>query len=353
MKQKLIQPIHIYILLMLSSGFMVHVLVLPNILITAKRDAWISVLLGILPLGIMVIITYYLTKALKDNSLVEFLQKKYPPIIFKFLSIIFAFFLISEAFVTLKYTVIWTKATYALDVPNFVIIVSFTIICYYASMKGIRVIGIIGALILPLVVILGFAVGLGNIPHKDYTLLFPVFEKGFKPVIHGVLYVCTGVFEIILILFLKQFTKGAMTYKGISFISFILIGLTLGPLSAAIAEFGSVEAAKLSSPAYEEWRILSLGRFINHVDFFSIFQWFSGAFIRVSLFLFLANELLFYRRKKIMLSLWYVLLIGVACINWSSLSFYHFMQQFYFPFTFIFLIGYTFISVLLVKIKSR
>lgn len=296
--KKLIQPIHIYILLMLSSGFMVHVMVLPNILAIAKRDAWVSVLLSVLPLGGMTIITYHLTKALKNDGLMEFLQKKYHPLIFKLFSICFSFFLISEAFVTLKYTVIWAKTTYTLDVPNFVIIVTFSLICYYASTKGIRVIGIMGALILPLVMVLGFVVGLGNIPNKDYSLLFPIFEGGFKPAIYGVLYACTGLFEIILIIFLKQFTEGIMTYKGISLISFILIGLMLGPLTAAIAEFGAVEAVKLNNPAYEEWKILSFGRFINHLDFFSVFQWFAGAFIRISLFLFLANELFSSEEKR-------------------------------------------------------
>ncbi|MDQ0198050.1 hypothetical protein J2S10_001191 [Neobacillus ginsengisoli] len=49
MNQKLIQVIHIYILMIIFSGFMVHVLCLPALLTFAKRDAWISAIFSSIP----------------------------------------------------------------------------------------------------------------------------------------------------------------------------------------------------------------------------------------------------------------------------------------------------------------
>jgi hypothetical protein len=36
-------------------------------------------------------------------------------------------------------------------------------------------------------------------------------------------------------------------------------------------------------PVFEQWRLLQLGRFISHTDFLAIFQWLSGAFVRITL----------------------------------------------------------------------
>ena len=68
--------------------------------------------------------------------------------------------------------------------------------------------------------------------------------------------------------------------------------MTLGPLIGAITEFGPIEAAKQRYPAYEEWGIATIGRFIEHVDFFSIYQWLTGAFIRIVVFLYIVADLL-------------------------------------------------------------
>ena len=47
----------------------------------------------------------------------------------------------------------------------------------------------------------------------------------------------------------------------------ILVGLTLGPLIGAITEFGPNEATKQRYPAYEEWGLVTIGRYIEHLDF--------------------------------------------------------------------------------------
>lgn len=39
MDQKVIQALHIYVLIIMNTGFMVHVLLLPNILSASQRDA--------------------------------------------------------------------------------------------------------------------------------------------------------------------------------------------------------------------------------------------------------------------------------------------------------------------------
>lgn len=82
------------------------------------------------------------------------------------------------------------------------------------------------------------------------------------------------------------------------------MGLTLGPLLGAITEFGPHEAAEQNYPAYEEWGLVTIGQFIEHLDFFSIYQWLTGAFIRVGLLLFITIDLLKMKNKK---PVWFIL----------------------------------------------
>jgi len=44
MNEKLISAVHVYVLMMMSTGFMVHVLIIPILLSTSFRDSWLSVL---------------------------------------------------------------------------------------------------------------------------------------------------------------------------------------------------------------------------------------------------------------------------------------------------------------------
>jgi len=45
-------------------------------------------------------------------------------------------------------------------------------------------------------------------------------------------------------------------------------------------------------PSYEQWRLVTFGHFFEHADFLSIYQWLSGAFIRISLGLYIALDIL-------------------------------------------------------------
>lgn len=63
-------------------------------------------------------------------------------------------------------------------------------------------------------------------------------------------------------------------------------------------EFGPAEAATQRYPAYEEWRLATIGRFIEHLDFLSIYQWLTGAFVRIGFILFIVIELLGLAKQK-------------------------------------------------------
>ncbi|PEL05175.1 endospore germination permease, partial [Bacillus sp. AFS017336] len=292
-------------------------------------------------------------KKLKNEDILSLMFKVfYKPIAYALSGILVAYFLLA-AFVTFRFTLIWANINYTQDIPNFVVAFLIILISFYAVTKGIRTISTIAFLILPPVVFFGFLVGFGNVKNKDYELLFPVFENGYHDFFHGFVYTCSGFFEIIFILFLNSFLKDKVKIKWLIIVTFILLMLILGPLTGAIMEFGPVEAEKMRNPVYEQWKILTLGQNITRLDFLSIYQWLSGAFIRISLNLGIANYIINYSgRKKWSLPLLSIALLVAVMVPLNASSFYNFLQYYYFPINLCFLLCLMVIFLVISKLKG-
>ncbi|WP_158318814.1 GerAB/ArcD/ProY family transporter [Robertmurraya kyonggiensis] len=355
MGHKVIYAIHIYILLIISIGFSVHVLIIPALLSTSGRDAWLTVILSSIPLSLWILFVFYIYKKLTNHEdffslLVQTCAHKWIRIVLTF--VLGSYFLLT-AFITLKFTLFWAKGNYIFDSPNFIILLLFTIICFYSTWKGLRTISTIAFLVLPFVSFFGFLVGIGNAPNKNYELLFPLFENGFSDFLHGFIYSCAGLFEIILLLFITPFIKDKLKIKWVVCVGIILLCLILGPLMGALAEFGPYEAAKMSNPVYEQWRLLKIGELITRLDFLSIFQWLSGAFVRISLSMFIAERIFMYgRNKKWVLPILYLILFTSACVPWEATSFLFFLKTYFFPISLIFQIGILLLFLLLIHLKG-
>jgi spore germination protein KB len=351
MNGKLISAVHIYVLMIMSTGFMVHVLIIPVLLSTSNRDSWLSVIFSAIPFIGWILLVFYLYKKINRQPDILYLLRKKVRFkwIYTLLTVILGSYFFLIAMITLKYTFIWAKGSYTLDTPDFVIIILFALVCYFASSKGLLTISTISLLSLPIVSIFGFIVGIGNTPSKDYELLFPIFENGYSEFLQGILYSCSGLFDIVFLLFLTPFIKDKLKAKWLILTGIMLVFLILGPLTGALSEFGPHEAAKLRNPAYEEWRLLKIGEHITRLDFLSIFQWLSGAFVRISLSMFIVKKLFTYGRSStwILPTLYLILFLGVY-IPWDAHSFFLFIKNVYFPFSLGMQMGILLIFLLLI-----
>lgn len=125
------------------------------------------------------------------------------------------------------------------------------------------------------------------------------------------------------------------------FICLGLVFLLLGPLTAALAEFGPTLAEAMRYPAYEQWRLLTIGKYIEHTDFFSIYQWLAGAYIRVSLALFLITEIFNRKTEKMKVGILFAvgfLMVVISIVPFSNFKFLHVTQTFYYHSAFYFLL---------------
>ncbi|WCN37569.1 GerAB/ArcD/ProY family transporter [Aneurinibacillus uraniidurans] len=321
-------------IIMTASGLMNHVIVIPMLIEVSGRDSWISVCLTCVACLLWIPVIYFVMKKTNQQHIFEWLKQKHG----RFFSIILLsisslyLFLISST--TLKETVMWTKVSYLPATPVFVLALTFGLLCFYNSYCGINSIAITTGILLPIIVILGFFVATANIPNKDYALLKPWLEYGFHPVIKGMMYVGSGMVELILLTFLQHHISSTVTFSSLVIITFVLAGLILGPTMAGIAEFGPYQSGFQRYPAFEEWRLVSIGRYIEHLDFLSIYQWLSGAFIRISLASFLIIDILKIsnKKKKIwVLILIYIAVVGFTVLPISDMKFYMFLRDIFLP----------------------
>ncbi|MEK4013218.1 endospore germination permease [Peribacillus sp. FSL M8-0224] len=338
---KKISSIQTLSIFFLSIGLLNHVILIPFLLSTGGRDTWFF---SILTLGLIPIWVYLLSRIItnmKNQSMTDWLENRFGKPIKNIVLFFIVLYLISLVLATTKETMDWITTTFLFETPSLAIIIPFTLLCIFLAHSGIRSIAISSSVLLPVVVLLGILVATGNIPTKDYSHLLPLFEDGYFNGIKSFQYTAYGLMELILLTFFQEKLTDTISRKTLVFLSIGLVFLVFGPLTAGIAEFGPTLAEAMRYPAYEQWRLLTIGKYIEHTDFFSIYQWLAGAYVRVSLALFLITEV--FNKKTNQMKIGILFAVGflmaiVSIVPYSNFKFLQMTQTFYYPGALYFLI---------------
>lgn len=332
--QSSIGIIPLYCITMLAVGLMNHVLVLPPLLRAAERDAWLSVAASTLPYLLWISMLYFIMKRTQQRHLLNWLKSHYGKAVSELFRVFFIIYLAVISIMTLRETAVWAHVSYLPRTPLLVLILSLAVVCMFAVRSGLRSIAYSSGILLPFVIIFGDFVMSANLPEKNYSILLPVMEKGWGPFLQGGIYIGSGLVELITLLLLQHNLKSKVKPWYLHLFGLSLVLLTLGPVIGAITEFGPVEAAKLRYPAYEEWRLVKIGKYITHVDFLSIYQWLAGAFVRISIAFYLLLDLLSIKNDNKRF-LWIIVLSIVftvaAALPYSDMHYLFFARKVYFP----------------------
>lgn len=283
--------VHVILLSMTVIGLKNHVTILPSLLDHSGRDAWIAVIASTLIIVPWLLLIPFVQKKLGDQSMREWLLQDNSKVGKVLIYVIVVYLLLVAAF-TMRETLQWTTTTFLPQTPILLIFFIYSFLCIFLALTNLKNLVTVNVIVLFGVLVLGFLVAFINIQVKDYSLLFPILEHGASPILKTISYPASGFVELLIFLFVQHHFKSKLRFSYLLIMLFLLFGLTMGPLMGAIAEFGPSEAARQHYPAYEEWRLATLTRFIEHMDFFSIYQWLTGAFIRIGFILFVVIELL-------------------------------------------------------------
>ncbi|CAN7512449.1 endospore germination permease [Peribacillus frigoritolerans] len=342
-----ISTVQLSLIVITAVGLKNHVTILPHLLPNAKRDGWISVLLALGLILIWCLLLFYIHKSTGQSNIFVWVETNIGMASGKILSIATSIFFASLAAVSLKEMIVWTKVSYLPITPPILEIILFTGLCFFLASTNIQTIVITNTFVLTAVIVFGIFVAIANTQFKDFSLLKPIMENGWSPVVSGMIYPLSGLIELIVLLFMQQKVQSQLKFKVFTLNAIILTWLILGPLIGSITEFGPLEASRQKYPAFEQWGLVTLGRFIEHLDFLSIYQWLTGAFIRVSFFLFLSLEVLSIKKKRsktILLVAYSILLIVANAYSFSDVILYHIIGAFVMPITFWFFLA---VSILL------
>ncbi|MDC0765078.1 endospore germination permease [Brevibacillus sp. AG] len=336
MRSDSISVLHITLLSMTAIGLKNHVVIIPPLIQTAGRDAWMSVILLFCISLLWVPLLLCIHNGTKQEQMFGWLKKhigKIPALLLMLVMGVYFIILIAS---TLKETITWTKSSYLPETPAFFLTILLGLLCFYLAIAGLRAIAIVNFFVLSAVVVFGFFVGISNFQFKDFSLLKPFLENGYKPVISGMIYPASGMVELIMLLFLQHRLNAPVRFNHFVVNLLLLSWLTIGPLIGAIVEFGPVEAARQRNPAFEEWSLVRVTRYIEHVDFLSIYQWLTGAFIRCSLFLYILKELFQLknnRQKTLFMLVTLVIVMALTLVGLSDFELYKLMKDVLLPFT--------------------
>jgi spore germination protein KB len=290
--QSKLRFISIVYILLLSVGLFAHVEIIPFLLRTAKRDSWISILVTLIILPLWIYVLYKIVVIVNKRSIIQLLKDHGSPLSYYLLLLPLAIYMLIDAFVTAQDIIYWSQLSYMQGFNSFTLALVLLFFCLLCTNSGLFSIGLLSSILCPIVLFLGFFISFANMKKKHYELLFPVFTDGYLPMTKGLLYTSLPILELFIIIFLTPVLQKAVSRKQLFFVGLVIIGLMLGPTMAAIVEFGPEQASKYRYPAYEEWRLITIGRYFSHADFFAIYQWLSGGVIRISLFVFIASRIL-------------------------------------------------------------
>ncbi|KZE45396.1 endospore germination permease [Rossellomorea marisflavi] len=336
--QPVLIPRQLSLLIILSTGLLSHVMLIPDILQAAGRDGWVSVLTAVPFLFLIILVIKYTIKNSPKGGMMRHILTEGRPVVRILFFTPICLFLFISAYITFIDLVIWLQAYFLADVSRWLIMLLMGVSCFIFTWAGVKYMAVAAGLLLPIVMLLGIFIAITNTDMKDFSLLFPILSEGWSPVLKGSLYVLSGFLELYLILLLHPFSEGEFKLHHLLVLGLILFILIMGPLSAAIMEFGPSEAASMRYPAYDQWRIMGIGEFITHMDFFALYQWLCGALIRIGLFLFLLGSILNRNLRSTRVS-WkvvvpiYLIFFMIMWINVDTYHFYYALYHWFFPAT--------------------
>ena len=160
----------------------------------------------------------------------------------------------------------------------------------YVTSLGISIPARMNEALLPLGLLLLFAIVILNIPEMDLKEYLPILEKGYLPILQGTVLTSSKLCYAIMILALMPFVNKQEKLVKLGLPAFFIIGLALLGGTTAIALYGPQLTAITLLPALGLIRNVDIG-FLSRLDAFMIGIWYSGFFIFTCCYSFAAASL--------------------------------------------------------------
>ncbi|KYP80986.1 GerAB/ArcD/ProY family transporter [Ferroacidibacillus organovorans] len=275
-------------LIIISLALPIHVELVPFLLKTAGRDAWMVELVCIpIAIGIWLAI-WFIARLCPTRSPIE----RIPPWTLPLLIALADLYVIISLAQSLDSWESFVGIVFLPGVPPALVVISLVASCVWIARHGLRTIAVTVGFLLPFIMIFGVMNTVGTIPVKQYGLLFPLLEHGLLPIARGVMLPLPIMGEFLMILFFYHQIQGknALSLAPWMWTLGILAVISVGLVMGILAEYGPYEAAHLRFPAFGGWRLLTFGEYIERLDYFALYQWTVGLAGRIMVLLFITGQ---------------------------------------------------------------
>ncbi|AZN38623.1 GerAB/ArcD/ProY family transporter [Paenibacillus albus] len=265
--------------------------ILPSI---AKRDAVISCAIGLIAYWCYTLWLFtILNKQTPGRSFLDALASKIGPVAAGILKGWILLYLVCEAFIICRGYIVFIKTMILPATPVWAITLPTLMLSVYLSLKGIKPLAIMITILTPAIVFMFLLQSVFTIRFDHFELLLPLFSEGWQPILHGALipFRC-GVDAFVLLLIVPQIqgrVKLSHLVASILYVTILLLNTTVSILTT----FGPYEAIKQRYPSYMQWRLVRISSFIEHVDFFAMFQWTAMDIVMLALAMWIIMNLFF------------------------------------------------------------
>lgn len=179
----------------------------------AGHDMWLSPVIASITGIITLVIANKLNKLNPSLTFFENLERILGRFLGKFICLLYLLFYLQICGITLREYGEFVVGTFLQLTPLSAVMGSMVFVCATAVRGGVEVIARTGQLFIPLFLFLFFIIVVLLIPDLDFMNIFPVFEKGIKPLAIGAVTPQSWYSEIFVIAFLlPNLKKGDKTF---------------------------------------------------------------------------------------------------------------------------------------------
>ncbi|WP_284035395.1 endospore germination permease [Neobacillus sp. 114] len=301
LEQGKISPVQMA-LLMIPAIIATVLLLVPSI--TAKHahhDLWLSPIWASVTGFFVVFLSYKLNKLFPKQTIIEYSEHALGKILGKLVGGIFLFFYFHATGIMVREYGEFVSGAALFHTPMAVIIGTMVLVCSFAVLGGLEVMGRASEIIVPVVILLYILLFILLIKDLEVKNLFPIMEKGFRPSLMGSIVPQSWYSEFILVSFLLPYvTNQKKGFKWGLIAVFIVLFLMVLTNIMTLLIFGNLTSS-LTYPVMVAARYISIADFLEHLESIVMAIWIAGTFIKITVF-------------------YYVLALGTA--QWLKLSDY-------------------------------
>lgn len=258
----------------------------------SKQDAWISMLLGSL---LMMAVTWLMLRICKQHerlTFVRFVQTVLGTAVGKVVAAVYFVFWFMQMAMIAKDMANFQNLVMLHQTPMFVIVACMLFLVAYAVQRGgLTAVSRCAEVIGPVFVCILYVQHFLNPQDMDVKRIMPIYaDTGWQAIIQGALGCYPYLVDPSIILMLYFFAENKKTASraimwgtGIAMLWGVLTALAL--LFVAGPDLASV----LSVPVYSLTKFVTILNFIQNIDAFFIPLWLLGAFVKLSLCLFILS----------------------------------------------------------------